>query len=80
MAKVIYNNYTIKAAEAARTGNLQEAANLMCESSMAEKRIHEELSHHFMNWFEKNKNDNFDEAFMDDMFIQHMGLILHLLK
>ena len=79
MAKV-YATKTIKAADAAETGNLQEAADLMVESSGAEKRIHKELSYHYMNWFEKHKEEVFDEAFMEFMFEQHLGLILTLLR
>ena len=76
----IYSTKTIAAAEAAQKGDLQKAAVLMAESTGAKKRIHEELSHHFMNWFEKNKEDVFDEVFLEAMFTQHLGLILHLLK
>lgn len=80
MSKIMYATKTIRAAKAAQKGNLQKAAVLMAESSGAKKRIHKELSHHFMNWFEKNKEEVFDEAFLESMFEQHLGLILHLLK
>ena len=80
MYKIIYTTKTIKAAELAQKGNLKEAAFLMAEDSGAEEHIYKELSHQYMNWFEKNKESVFDEAFLEDMFDRHMALILHLLK
>lgn len=74
----IYHEDTIKAVQQAQKGNLQEAADLMTKSSGIKTRCREELSHHYMNWFNKKSTEQFDEVFMEDMFSQHMGLILHL--